>query len=151
MGVGGGFRFGDEEAALVVAGEHDLDQPFRPVGRFLRQPADGGAGGPGKAALFEREVADNGAKQRALAGAVATDEADPGAGWNLGRRPLDQEPAGHAYGNIVDHQHGMVWPQWRPGCNRLPTPCQDRAAGATIPPTAAVGRAAAENRGMTCA
>ena len=41
-----------------------------------------------------------------LAGAVAADEADPGAIGNLRRRLLDQEPAGHAQRNIVDHQHG---------------------------------------------
>jgi hypothetical protein len=35
MRVGGGLRLGDEEAALAVAGEHDLDQAFRSVRGFL--------------------------------------------------------------------------------------------------------------------
>ncbi len=170
MRVGRGFRLGDEEAALAVAGEHDLDQAFRPVRGFLGQPADGRAGGPGEAALLDREIADNGSKQGALAGAVAADQADPGTGGNLRRRPLDQEPAGHAYRNIVDHQHGRGMAAMAAGMQpvrRIPKAwilkawvlkawsrgmgCQDPAARATIASTAASGRATAENRGMTCA
>ncbi len=62
--------------------------------------------GQAKRPVLDREIADDGAEQGALAGAVAADETDAGAGRNLRRRPLDQEPAGHAQGYIVDHQHG---------------------------------------------
>ena len=103
-----GLGLGEERGAFAMARQHDVDEAFRPVGRFLRQPPDGGAGRPKESAMLDGDVARNGAEQARLAGAVAADEPDPRAVGNLHRRPLDQKPAGHAQRNIVDHQHEAV-------------------------------------------
>ena len=104
----GGLGFLEQGGALAIAGQHEVDQALRPVGRLLGQPADGGAGRARETAMLDGDVARNGAKEGGFSGAVAPDEPDPGAVGNLRRRPLDQEPAGHAQRHIVDHQHGVV-------------------------------------------
>ncbi len=77
MRIARGLGLGEECAALAVGGEHDVEQWLRSVGRLLRQPADARARGPDEPAVLEGDVARDGAEQRALAGAVAADEADP--------------------------------------------------------------------------
>ena len=41
--LGGGLRLGQKLRALAVGREHDLEQAFGAVGRFLREPADAAA------------------------------------------------------------------------------------------------------------
>jgi hypothetical protein len=54
---------GEERVALAIGGEHDFDQQLRPVGRFLRQPADARARGPDEMAVLEGDIARDGAEQ----------------------------------------------------------------------------------------
>ena len=77
MRIARGLGLGEERAALAIGGEHDVDQGLRSVGRLLRQPADARARRPDEPAVLEPDIARDGAEQRALAGAVAADEADP--------------------------------------------------------------------------
>ena len=106
VGVGGGFGFGQQAAALGVGGQHDVDQAFRATGRFLRDPADAGALGQADVAIVGRELAGDQAQQGGLAGAIAADEADLVASGNGGGRLVEQGAAFHPEGEIVDVQHG---------------------------------------------
>ena len=70
----------EEPRALGVGREHDVEQAFRAVRRFLREPADAAARRELHLALLGRDLAGDDAEQRGLAGAVASDEADAGTG-----------------------------------------------------------------------
>jgi hypothetical protein len=105
MRVLSGFRLFQELRALAVGLEHHLEQTLRAVRRFLRQTPDTPARRQFHAAVFGRNVAGHHVEQRGLAGAVAADKADPGAGDNAGRRSFKQCAAGNAYGEIVDDKH----------------------------------------------
>ena len=53
-----------------------------------------------------RKLAADGAKQRGLAGAVASDQARFGAGRQRQRGMVEQKPPGNAQRKVVDDQHG---------------------------------------------
>ena len=81
----GGLGFAQQRVALEIGLEHDLDQAFRAVGRFLREAADAPARRDRDAAGFRRQIAADGVEQRGFADAVAPDEADARAGHDLRR------------------------------------------------------------------
>ena len=103
-----GLGFAQQRIALEIGLEHDLDQAFRPVGRFLREAADAPARRQGDAAGFGGELAADRAKQRRFAGAVAADQADARTGRDLHRGVVDQEPAGEPDRDVGDGQHARV-------------------------------------------
>src|SRR6185437_2881083 len=97
-----------ELAALGMRLEHDLEQAFWAVRRFLRQPPETPARRQFDAAVFGRYVARDHVEQRSLAGTVAADEADPGPGRDTGGRVFEQRAAGNAYGQVVDDKHARL-------------------------------------------
>ena len=116
-----GLGLGQQRAALDVGLEHDLEQAFRAVRRFLRQPADAPARRQLDAAVLGRDVAGDHVEQRGLAGAVAADKADAGAGRDAGGGAFEQRAAGNADGEIVDDEHARLLAeqalQWQPLSN----------------------------------
>jgi hypothetical protein len=109
----GGFGFAQQRVALEIGPEHDFDQAFRAVGRFLREAADPPARRDRDAAGFQRQIAADGVKQRGFADAVAPDEADARAGHDLGRTTVDQEPPGDPDRDIGDGEHAALSPERR--------------------------------------
>ena len=103
-----GLGFREQRVALAIGPEHDLEQAFRPVRRFLRQPADAPARRHFDVAVLGRDVAGDDVEQRRLAGAVAADQADAGAGRNAGGGVFEQRAAGDADGEIVDDEHARL-------------------------------------------
>ena len=103
--IGGRVALRDQFRALGVGGEHDIDQPLGAGGRFLRDAADTGAGGQADGAELELQLPGDGAKQRGLAGAVAPDHSYARALGNRRRRMLDEQAAGDAQRNVVEHDH----------------------------------------------
>ena len=85
-----GLGLGQQGVAFAVGRKHDLEQALRAVGRFLRQPPDAPARRQLDAAVLGREVAGDHVEQRGLAGAVAADQADAGAGRDAGRGAFQQ-------------------------------------------------------------
>jgi hypothetical protein len=105
MRIGRHLGFGQERVALRIGLEHDLDQAFGTIRRFLREPPDAGPRRQRKLAVIERHVARNGAKQRGLADTIAPNEADARAIGNARGRAFQQQLAGHPQRHIVDHEH----------------------------------------------
>ena len=103
-----GLGLGQKLAALGMRLEHDFEQTFRAVRRFLRQPADAPARRQFDAAVLGRYVAGDHVEQRGLAGAVAADQADAGAGRDAGGCAFKQRAAGNAYGEVVDDKHARL-------------------------------------------
>ena len=97
IAVGGGFRFDEERAALAIGAEHDLQQAFGAIGRFLRESFDARAGCDLQAAAFGRKLSGYDAEQGGLAGAVAADQPDAGSVGNVRAGGIKQEPAGDAH------------------------------------------------------
>src|SRR5262245_20768744 len=79
MRISRGLGFGQERATLAVGFEHDLDQAFGTVRRFLGEAADAGPRRQRDLAMLDRDVARNGAEQRGLSHPVAPDEPNPRA------------------------------------------------------------------------
>ena len=100
------LRLGQQARALLVGGEHELDQAFRPARRFLRHPADAGGAGHVDAAVVGLQLARDQAQQRGLARAVAADEADLVPRRNAGRGLVEDDAPLDAVGEVVDVQHG---------------------------------------------
>ena len=84
------LRLGEQARALLVGGEHEVDQALRPARRFLRHPADAGGARHVDAAVIGRQLAGDQAQQRGLARAVAPDEADLVARRNAGRGLVEE-------------------------------------------------------------
>ena len=81
-----------------------------------RRPMRARAGMP-IAPCSSADLAGDRAEQRGLAGAVAADEADARAGRNARRGVVEQEAAGDADRDIVEHEHARVLsgraPNWQ--------------------------------------
>ena len=105
MRVVRGFRLGQQRGALAMRLQHDLDQAFRPVRRFLRQPADAPARRDLDVALLGGDIAGDDAEQSGLAGAVAADQADARARRNARGGAFQQRASGNADREIVDDEH----------------------------------------------
>src|SRR5262245_32721804 len=94
---------------LAVGLEHHVDQAVGTVWGFLCQAADAPTLRPLDLAVLGGDIAGDDVEQRALAAAVAADEADPRPLRNPDRGVLDQKPAGNADGQVVDDQHGVLY------------------------------------------
>src|SRR5690606_26312608 len=68
--------------------------------------ADAGVGRQADGAALDLALAEDGAEQRRLAGAVPADQADAGAVGKRGGGVLEQQPAGDAEGNVFESDHG---------------------------------------------
>src|SRR5262245_35545730 len=82
MRIGRRFGFSQKRVSLWIGLEHDLDQALGAVRRFLREPPDPSARRQRDLAMLDRHVARDGAKERRLADAVASDKTDTRAAWN---------------------------------------------------------------------
>ena len=96
----------EEGGALAVGVEHEVDQRLRAAGRLLLDAADAGLPGNRDRTALAADFAADQAEQRGLAGAVAPDQADVGAGRQRHGRVIDQQALAEAIGQIVDMQHG---------------------------------------------
>ena len=75
----GGVGFLEQGEAFGVASQHGVEQGGFAGGGFLRDGGYAGAGGEADLAAVQRLVADDGAQQGGLAGAVAADQTDAAA------------------------------------------------------------------------
>ena len=93
---------------LRVGRQHGLEQRLRARRRLLPYLREPGPGGQADLAAVHSNFARDGSQQRALARAIAADQADPAARVNPQLRLLEQGPAGHAQRHAIDHQqaHG---------------------------------------------
>src|SRR5512139_1948568 len=101
-----GLRFGQELRAFGIRLEDDIEQALAAVGRFLGEPADAIAGRDLYLPLLRRDLAGDDAKERRLAGAVAADKPDMGAGRQRDRGMVEQGAAGDAIGEVGEGKHG---------------------------------------------
>jgi hypothetical protein len=105
MRIGCRLGLGQQRVALRIGLEHDLDQAFGTIRRFLREPPDAGARGQRELAVIDRHIARNGAKECRLADAVAPDQANPRAVWNARGGAFQQQLAGDPQCHVIDHEH----------------------------------------------
>ncbi len=94
------------DAQVTIGGEHDFDQAFRVVGRFLAGDADAPARRHGDGTGIGLYGAGHHAKQRCLAGAVAADEAYPVARIDGGAGAVEQRTRADAIGDLIEPKHG---------------------------------------------
>ncbi|MCS3578240.1 hypothetical protein M2208_002002 [Bradyrhizobium elkanii] len=113
------FRLAQQRVALEIGLQHDVDQAFGPVGRFLCEAADTPARRKRDAAALGRDVAPDGMKQRRFADAVAADKSDAGCGHNLYRTVIDQQPSGDPDRDVSDGEHAALSPDPPPNATRL--------------------------------
>ena len=103
--IGRGFGLGEQRLALLVGGQHRIDEALRAVGRFLRDAAHFRRFRPGQAAVIGRDLARQHPQQRGLAGAVAADDAHLMAIRDGGRGLVEKQAAFDAIGEVVNVQH----------------------------------------------
>jgi hypothetical protein len=96
MGIVRGFGFRQQRAAFAIRLQHDLEQALRTIRCFLRQPSDTPARRQLDGAVLGRHIARDHVEQRGLAGAVAADQADPGAGNDAGGGAFQKRAAAYA-------------------------------------------------------
>ena len=108
--VVGAFGLFEQAAAFDVGVEHEVDQRLRAARRLLLDPADAGAAGKADRAALGRELAADQPKQRRFAGAVAADQADVRARRQRDGRPVDQQAFAEPIGELVEMQHGRLFP-----------------------------------------
>jgi hypothetical protein len=117
--IGGALGFGEQRVALEIGLEHDGDQALRAVRGFLRQAADPPARRQAHRAVLGRELAADHLEQRRFAGAVASDQADAGAGRDLHGAAVDQKASGKADGEVGDGEHAALSPQGAANATRF--------------------------------
>jgi hypothetical protein len=104
------LRFSQELAAFGIGLEHDFEQALRAIGRFLGKPADAIARRDLHLPPLGRDLAGDEAKERGLAGAVATHKPDMRAGWQRYGGTVEQGAAADPIGKVGDHKHRMFSP-----------------------------------------
>ena len=105
----GRLGLGEERRALLVGGEHDVDQgsgPARRLLRRLRRCACRAAGDTPPPSGDDLAVDD--AEERRLAGAVAADEPDLAPGRQREGRMVEEKAVADAVSEVVDVQHGRL-------------------------------------------
>ena len=95
----------EKPGALGIGLEHDVEQAFGAVGRFLGEPPDAAARRDQDVALLGRELAGDDAEERGLAGAVASHESDPGTGRQGDCRAVEQNASANPIREVVDAEH----------------------------------------------
>src|SRR5436305_13554731 len=100
--------FGEQLAPRGVGGEYDIHRPLRAARRLLGKPPDPGARRHDNAAMLDADFACDRAEQRGLADAVTADEPNARAFGNARGRAVQQQTAGNADRNIVEHEHGAA-------------------------------------------
>jgi hypothetical protein len=114
-------RFSQELGSLGIGLKHDFEQALRAIGRFLGKPADAIARRDLHMPLLGRDLAGDDAKQRGLAGAVATDQPDMRSGGQRHGGTVEQGAAADPIGEVGDHEHRVFSPKvavsatFRPG------------------------------------
>ena len=104
--VGAALGLGQQGGALLVGGQHRLDQAVRPGRRFLRDPADALVARQRDRAAIGIQLAGDQAQQGGLTAAVAADQADPLALVDGHGGAVEQRPPGDAIDEIIDVEHG---------------------------------------------
>ena len=97
-----GLGFGQQRIALEIGLQHDIDQAFRAVGRFLRETANTPARRDRDRAALGRQLASDRMEQRRFADAVAADKTHACARHDLNRAVVDQKPSGDPDRNVGD-------------------------------------------------
>ena len=97
---------GEQPLALVVGGEHHLDQALRPARRLLRHLADARVLGQADRAALRADLAGDQAEEGGLAGAVRPHQAGLGAVGQRHGGVVDQQAMADPVGEVVDMQHG---------------------------------------------
>ena len=106
--IGRGLRLREQQSALAIGAEHEIDERLGPVRRFLRQRADACARRDDDASRLRGKLACDHSEQGGFARTVAADKADPRPGGNLRRGVFDQQTAGDADGQIIDGEHALL-------------------------------------------
>ena len=107
-GGGGAVLLGEEGGALGVGLQHRVEQGLRPGWRLLPHLREAGAGAEPDLAAVDGKLAGDGLQQRALAGAVAPDQADAAAGVDAQVGGVEQGAPGDPQRHVVDDEeaHG---------------------------------------------
>ena len=106
MRVVRGLGLCEETDTFLVRAQHDLDQALGTVRRLLREAADPAARRELHRAVLGGDLARDRAEQGRLAGTIASDQPDAGAGRDVRRGLVDQQAAGDADRQFVDDEHG---------------------------------------------
>ena len=101
----GGLGFREEGGALLVGGEHDLDQGLGPARRLLGHGADLHAAGQGDAAALGGKLSLDDPEQGGLARAVAPHEPHLRPGGQVEGGAVEDQPIADAEGQVVDVKH----------------------------------------------
>ena len=91
--------------ALLVGGEHGVEQGDRAARRFLRHRADAPVARPGHVALIGVQLAQNHFQQRRFARAVAPDKANAPPRGEAGRGPVQDFAPRDADDDVVNGEH----------------------------------------------
>src|ERR1700722_873751 len=105
LGFVRGFRLSHQRLALLVSGEHEVDEAFGAGGGFLLDAADARAFGNDGDAALGRELAADNPEERGLTGAVAPNEPDMRARGQRRGGVVDQEALAKAICEGADMQH----------------------------------------------
>lgn len=105
VGVGAGLGLCEQLGAFDIGGEDGLERRRVTGGRFLSEVAEAGAARHFDGAFVRLDLADDGLDQRGLAGTVAPDKADAGAGRDGGRGAGNDVASAEAHGDAVDGKH----------------------------------------------
>ena len=103
-----GVPFGQQGEAFRVRRQHRVQQGRRARRRFLPDLGHAGAAAEADRAAVHRDLARDGAQQRAFAGAVAAHQADAPPGIDAQVGAVQQGAAGDADRHVVEHEqtHG---------------------------------------------
>jgi hypothetical protein len=107
-----------QRRALLVGRQNRVEQALLAGGRLLRHAADAGAPGRLDLAAVERQLAPDQAEQRGLAGPVAPDEPHLVPRRDQRGGVVEEPPALHGEGDVLEVEHGRHVPRAPRGVNR---------------------------------
>jgi hypothetical protein len=102
----GGRGFREQCQPLLVGFQHRVEQAGGAVRRFLPDGGDAGAGGQPDFSAVQLLLAQDGAQQRGLASAVATDQPDAAPGVDRQIGAIQQQSAGDADADAGKREEG---------------------------------------------
>ena len=109
LGIGG-LQLVQQRGALLVGGQHRVDQRHGGGRMFLIDRADAGLLRIADLAVAGVQLVEDQLEQRGLAHAVASDQADLGAHGYADARMVEEAAAPGVEGKVVDLQHGRAGP-----------------------------------------